>query len=383
MDDNNAYILSLIKKFEQGRASDTEMHELEAWFQSFEHNPNITEGFSPEQRFKAKAALFSRINESIDRELDIPPPRRQAKQVSIFARLMIAASILIAVSVSAYFFLRQQKPVEQTAENLTTDFAPGNNKAMLTLGNGQKIVLTGAKNGRLATQGNVVINKTADGEVVYGSDGKNEAIAMNTMTTPRGGSYHLTLSDGTGVWLNASSSIKYPTAFTGTGREVEISGEVYFEVAHNAQMPFRVKTGTQTVEVLGTHFNINGYDKPVKTTLLEGSIALAAGDLKKVIKPGQQAMVMPGDIRTQRVDVDEIVAWKDGFFDFTDADIQTVMREFSRWYDIDVVFDGPVTTETFTGRIPRSWSFAKVLKLSKSFKSIHLTIEGRRVMVKQ
>lgn len=383
--DNNTRILSLIEKFEQGRATDEEMQELEVWFRSFDDNPDITEALAAEHQQKAKSALFGRINSKIDDKLVKELEPIQRKPALLWARIMIAATVLVVVSVGAYFMLNRNRPVEQTAANLASDFAPGSKKAILTLGNGQRITLNDAKNGKLAKQGNAIIRKTDENEVVYQQNGNDQTALINTLATPRGGEYHLTLADGTKVWLNTASSITYPSSFTGNFREVEISGEVYFEVAHNADKPFHVKTGTQTVEVLGTHFNINAYDKQnaLRTTLLQGSVAIASAGQRKLLKPGEQAVWTGSNIAVNSAELDEVMAWRDGFFDFTDADIHTVMQEFSRWYDLDIVFDGPQTRETFTGRLPRSWSFAKVMKLMESFKSTHLTVEGRRIMVRQ
>lgn len=384
MDNKDTRLLALMEKFEQGLATEAEMLELDAWFNSMEDNPSVLANLNGEEQLKAKSALLMRINTRVDYELETTHYPRTRKPVALWARIMVAASLLLFLSFGTYFLIHRGNPIEQTANNLSQDFQPGSNKAILTLAGGRKIILDNSKNGKLAMQGNTVVIKTGDGKVIYDTDGSDEAEQINTMTTPKGGEYHLVLADGTGVWLNAASSITYPAAFSGKDRYVETTGQVYFEVAHNASKPFRVKTNGQTVEVLGTHFDVNAYTGDViKTTLLQGSVAVLAKGIRKVIRPGDQAAVSGSTIKIGQVDTDEIMAWKDGFFDFTDADIKTVMQEFSRWYDLDIVFDGPVTNEVFTGRLPRSWSFAKVMKLMKPFKSTHLTIEGRRIMVRQ
>lgn len=384
MDDKNKHILSLIEKFEQGRASEEDMQELDVWFRSQEANTDLTDSLTPEQQELAKSNLLKRISNRIDSELpkEAILPRRKIIS-SVWVKM--SAACLLLICIGAYFFLNNEQPAQPETADLVTDFAPGSNKAVLTLGNGKQIVLDEAQTGKLADEGNTIIKKTDEGKIVYGQNGKNQSVVSNTLATPKGGTYHLILADGTAVWLNASSSITYPSAFTGNTREVSISGEAYLEVAHNPGKPFRVKTGTQTVEVLGTHFNINAYDgqHAIKTTLLEGSVALTSAGQRKLLKPGQQGSLAGNTIRITKVDVAEVMAWKDGFFDFTDADIQTVMEEFSRWYNLDIVFDGQQTKETFTGRIPRSWSFAKVMNIMGTFKSTHITTKGRRVMVKQ
>ncbi|TJZ60009.1 DUF4974 domain-containing protein [Sphingobacterium olei] len=387
MDDKNAHILSLIDKFERGLATDEDMQELETWFQSFEDHPNITDKLTTAQQQKAKATLFHRINNTIeapstDEQL---PPSHPNKLVSLWVKVMVAASVLIISTLGTYLLVNRSFKEEQVIATITADFAPGGNKAILTLADGRQITLNHVQNGELASQGNTIIRKATDGTVSYEQHGNEKHGIRNTLSTPRGGQYRLVLTDGTKVYLNAASSINYPTAFTEIVREVEITGEVYFEVAHDARKPFRVKTGKQMVEVLGTHFNVNAYPKMglVKTTLLEGSVAVTTAGKTKILKPGQQAIGTGTAIAVSEVDVAEVMAWKDGFFDFTDADMHTVMMEFSRWYDLDIVFEGSQTKETFTGRIPRSWSFTKVMKIMETFKSSHLTLEGRRVMIRQ
>lgn len=304
---------------------------------------------------------------------------------SFWPRIAAAASILICLGIGVYFYRgnHKQQPDQSIALN---NFKPGANRAILTLAGGKQILLTGAANGRLALQGSTVINKTSNGEVVYNSgEPSNSGTIYNTMSTPMGGQYHLVLADGTGVWLNAGSTIKYPTAFNGKVRKVEITGEVYFEVAHNKAKPFLVVSNGQMVKVLGTQFNINAYDneKSIKTTLLKGSVEVTANGSQKILKPGQQSTSSQTGISLSEVDPDEVVAWKDGYFDFSETDIKTIMRQFSRWYDVDIQFDGPTTTETFTGRIPRNWTLSQVIKIVQSSKSVRLTVEGRRIIVKQ
>ena len=209
------------------------------------------------------------------------------------------------------------------------------------------------------------------------------AVAYNTLTTPRGGQYHLTLSDGTSVWLNAASSIKYPIAFTGNERRVEITGEVYFEVEHNAAKPFRVICNGQTVEDLGTHFNINAYndENAVKTTLLEGSVNVSAAGKNKMLKPGEQAQLQHGNIRIADVDVNKVAAWKNGLFQFNDDNIRDIMRQLGRWYDVDIKYEGNLPDWEFSGAIPRNANLSQVLDIL-SFVKVHFRIDGKTIVVK-
>jgi transmembrane sensor len=257
------------------------------------------------------------------------------------------------------------------------------------LADGKRIILTGAKNGTIAKDHNAIINKTADGQLVYQSDDKETASskrpAENLLQTPRGGEYHLILADGTNVWLNAASSIRYPTAFTGNDRRVEVTGEAYFEVAHNAAKPFRVTSKGQTVEVLGTHFNINAYDDEpgIKTTLLEGSVKVSNKDQKAILKPGQQAIVQSinNSIIIKNANTEEVVAWKNGYFLFDGEKIESIMRKVSRWYDVDVQYEQTMPDVAFGGSISRFENVSQLLEVLQRTGSVHFKIEGRRLTV--
>ena len=274
--------------------------------------------------------------------------------------------------------------------------APGGNRAVLTLAGGQKILLDSAATGILAVQGNARVNKLGDGKLAYVPEaGATVAPLYNTLTTPRGGQYQLTLPDGTKVWLNAASSLTYPIAFTGGSRTVEMTGEVYFEVAHDKKHPFTVKVAGQTIEDIGTQFNVNAYtDEPAQvTTLLEGAVKVDG----HLLRPGEKATVTgaagPGattagatttgaaDIRIERGDPNQAVAWKNGLFDFTDAGLQTVMRQLSRWYNVDVTYEGNIPPRQFTGMIGRSLTLNQVLAgLAKERVHYHIE-EGHQLII--
>jgi ferric-dicitrate binding protein FerR (iron transport regulator) len=267
---------------------------------------------------------------------------------------------------------------------------PGGNKAILTLANGRQITLTGARNGTLAVQGAVAINKTADGRIIYNSSneatsGHAAATTYNTMTTPRGGQYQVVLPDGSKVLLNAASSLTYPTTFNGNERKVELTGEAYFEVAHNASKPFKVSSNGQTVEVLGTHFNINAYkDEPaIKTTLLEGKVKVTANTLNKVhfLEPGQQSVFNAQTFAVNQVETEGVVAWTNGQFVFEDDNIQYIMRTVSRWYDVDVTYNGTAPDDIFGGSVSRFNNISEVLKTLQLTGKVHFEIEGRKIIV--
>jgi ferric-dicitrate binding protein FerR (iron transport regulator) len=259
------------------------------------------------------------------------------------------------------------------------------------LANGQKISLTDAQKGQIIQQKGVQISKTADGQVVYtaATDSKESsgAIAVaqyNTMETPRGGQFQLFLPDGTRVWLNAASSLKYPVDLGSAGeRRVELSGEAYFEVAHNKDRPFRVITNRQVVEVLGTHFNVSAYnDEPnTKTTLLEGSVKVTGGDKSAMLKPGQEVS-LTDHFKVSDVDTEEAVAWKNGYFRFDDERLETVMRKVSRWYNVDVVYrDNDVKDDLFAAVTTRFANISTLLKIMEQTGDASFSIEGSKIII--
>ncbi|HEX6431930.1 MAG TPA: FecR domain-containing protein, partial [Niastella sp.] len=281
---------------------------------------------------------------------------------------------------------------------LINDVAPGGNKAILTLGDNSTIVLDSAGNGQLAQQGSSVVSKTKEGELKYESGipaGREQsAITYNTLSTPRGGQYQLVLPDGSKVWLNAASSVRFPTAFVGNERRVEIKGEAYFEVAtirlHSGQkMPFKVHFSSAdkqgTVEVLGTHFNINAYDDEdeMRTTLLEGKVRTSMVNGQwSILEPGQQAVIHHSQLTIHdNVDIESIMAWKNGLFHFENADIKAVMRQLSRWYDIEVEYKGALKNEPLFIEIPRNTNLSDVLKVIGSTAGVRLKFEGKKVTV--
>jgi len=286
--------------------------------------------------------------------------------------------------------LKRSSAGYEYAQNQAHDIFPGSNKAVLTLSNGKKISLTDSKSGSIAVDGNESIIKAADGTISYrpnsGSASPGELL-YNTITTPRGGQWPVViLPDGSKAILDAASSIKYPVVFTGTERRVTITGQVYFEVLHDAAKPFRVDVKGQTIEDIGTHFNVNAYDdEPViKTTLIEGSVKITRGQYITAIKPGQQAVSRNGSnsIIVSEADIDEAIAWKNGLFVFKGSDMATVMRQLSRWYDVDVDYDGAVPQRLFNGDMHRSMKASQVLEVL-SFYNVHFKIDGKKIIVKE
>jgi ferric-dicitrate binding protein FerR (iron transport regulator) len=345
-------------------------------------------GNREEKRMAAPRAnqLFDLILQNAKKQEDHSRP---VSKVFTLRRMAAAASVIFLLGLGTYFMLIQQKEKTNTSSakaRFKNDVAPGGNKAILTLADGSSIVLDTATNGILAAQGGIKVIKLENGELAYNATDAGEGeVLYNTITTPRGGQYQLVLADGSKVWLNASSSLRFPATFTGDDRKVALTGEAYFEVAKNAKMPFRVTVAGMEVEVLGTHFNINSYDdeSAIKTTLVEGAVNVKKGDSRQLLAPGQQLQVdKAGQMRLiKNVDTDEAIAWKNGKFIFSGNDIQSVMRQLEKWYDIDVEYKGTVTKEEFVGMISRSSNISQILQMLEKTRTVKFEINGQKVIV--
>lgn len=291
-----------------------------------------------------------------------------------------AAAVLVLIGTGVYFATRQ--PSQEVVVKVQQNIAPGKSGAVLTLADGSQVVLDSIKNGVVALQnGSKALLK--NGQLFY--EGEAEGIvAYNTMSTPKGRQFQLQLPDGTQVWMNAASSIRYPTTFNGKERKVEVTGEVYFEIVKNEQMPFRVKAGNKAdIEVLGTHFNVNAYDdeESLNATLLEGAIRVTKGTDKVILKPGQQARVEEHIKVIPDADIDKVMAWKNGFFNFENANLQEVMRQLQRWYDIEVVYEKGVPDMEFVGKMSKNINLADLLTILEKT-NVHFRLEeGRRLIV--
>jgi ferric-dicitrate binding protein FerR (iron transport regulator) len=301
-----------------------------------------------------------------------------------------AAAAIAGGLIAGFLWMEKRAPEKQPvlatqSKRFKNDVQPGTNKATLTLSNGKTISLDDADNGMLASQGGTNVVKKANGEIDYVANGKGAQEEYNTITVPVSGQYKLTLADGTKVWLDALSSIHYPVSFTGKDREVEITGQAYFEVAKNPSQPFHVKVKNTVVEVLGTNFNINAYDNEtaVRTTLSEGKVKVVESSKSVVLQPGQQCMSnnSTGYLKlAENVNMDEVLAWKDGVFHFDGSSVQTIMHQMERWYGVTVVYDDKVEGE-FVAEIPRSVPLSEVLKLLELTKKVHFKINGKTISV--
>ncbi len=307
------------------------------------------------------------------------------KKLFNWKKIVAAASIITIAGMGVFYLLSNNKKGKDNQFVYTTpkvDVTPGKAGAVLTLANGEQIVLDSAGNGVLANQSNTAVIKK-DGKLIY-AEGNDAKIVYNTMTTPKGRQYNLELSDGTKVWLNAASSITFPTAFTGKERKVEVKGEVYFEVAKNAGKPFKVMAEGTEIKVLGTHFNVNAYGDEVamNTTLLEGSVELTGKNKTVVLKPGQQASVTDKINILNEADIDEVMAWKNGKFSFNDANLETIMRQVARWYNVEIVFEDKIT-DTYTIDVPRDVPASKLFEFIELSGGVKFKISEGKVVVRK
>jgi len=375
MKNNNAE--ELLEKYFKGTCTPQEKQWVEDWYLSeISRNHGTLEDTDYNA---AKSEIWSKIKKRRHIKL---------KKASLIPRIAAAAIILLSIGIGAYLQITPSKNIQ--SQNLIADnvIEPGGNKAILTLSNGKRISLTTVANGELAKDAGMKITKTTDGQLVYEiSDAisySEKAEVFNTIETPFGGQYLVKLPDGTKVWLNAASSLRYPVNFKDSERKVELSGEGYFEVAHNKAAPFIVVSGKQTVKVLGTHFNVNTYaDEPfIKTTLLEGSVQVSNHhNVNKTLKPGQQALLNGPAIEIISVDSEQAIAWKKGDFAFEGTTLESIMRQISRWYNVEVVYQGTIAEVEFGGSISRSKSVNEVLKVLQMTQGVHFKLEGRRILV--
>lgn len=410
---NEKLATDLLNRYCSGDCSIAETKLVEAWYTELINTGDLEweEGEKESMQNASETWLLQNI-------ADDEMPSSSVRRLRVGNRTWwAAAAILVILTGAGYYLFNKQQAATTVANNeaaLKNDVAPGSNKAVLTLSNGATIVLDDASNGMVAQQGNAKVLKPDDGQLVYTQEENNgnQTLSYNMLATPRSGQYQLVLPDGTKVWLNAESSIRYPVAFMGNERRVQITGEVYFEVAplrlrSGQKMTFIVEKGDMRVEVLGTHFNVNAYsdESAIKTTLLEGKVKVVKGqwsmvndqstkkDHTIILKPGEQALIpaetekakRSGNNRIQihKTDVDDVIAWKNGLFHFENADIKTVMRQLARWYDVEVMYEGAsVKNDPLFVEISRNTRLSDVLKVLEESGSAKFSIQGKKIIVK-
>lgn len=357
-------------KNQQGTITPEEKKLLEEWYAGhddtfFNHNDE-------------RGLVRNRIWETIDRSITY------RKGIRLWPKLIAAACILIVSTAGLYYFVASHADEKVRFIGKRSDFNPGGKRAVLTLSDGKRVDLATVKN--IKDQAGINIRQSVNGTLEYQSTipaGPNSANAYNTIETPAGGEYQVILPDGSTAWLNAQSSLKYPVSFHGKGqRIVELSGEAYFEVQKDVDHPFVVSTASQKVTVLGTHFNVNSYnDEPeTKTSLLEGAIRITNGKVEKTLSPGERSLNDGKDIQISRSNLSQDVAWKNGYFEFQNTDLKTVMRQLSRWYGLKVTYSGKMPTKKFTGKIHRDLKLSSALKILNYFE-VSFTVSNQNIYI--
>lgn len=400
---DTARLAYLFNKYTANTCSPEEQEELWALLQEFSGQQDL---LLPEmQALWDKQRTGEQASDSVDwafirqrmlvemrlaeqKDIAIEKPRIRTQRVYTMRRWLVAAGLLLLLAAGAFYFMNSDIPATRQVVESAIDIAPGKDGAVLTLADGTRLVLDSMNSGVVAMQNGIQV-VLRNGQVVYDAGKSTGAPQYNTMSTPRGRQFQLLLPDGTKIWLNAASSITYPTFFTGTERRVRVTGEVYFEVAKNAGLPFRVDVDNQaTIEVLGTHFNVNAYgnEAAMKTTLLEGSVMVAPVAKRQrpvVLKPDQQAELVPGAplVVHENADIDKVMAWKNGLFNFDKVPITEVMKQIERWYDITVVYEKGVPDIEFFGELSRNISLNELVDALKDVGVRFRIEEGRKLVV--
>lgn len=380
-------LLQSIEHYLDHSATAEEIQQVNEWYHSFDDTELVITTNEKDLKHKIDVMIRSRLAEStgVKAIYQTPAPKLYPKTL-----IKWAAALLIISGAALYTYQANKTNVQETIQS-------GKNIARLTLANGRQIILSDAAEGQLAEESGVSIHKTSEGQIIYTianqKEGNNSQPGMNTIETPNGGKYQVNLPDGTRIWLNAASTLRYPSRFIGNERKVELNGEAYFEVAKvmlngskTHRMPFLVKTNQQTVEVLGTHFNVNSYqeDAIVKTTLLEGSVKVtpASGKNSQLLKPGQQSVLETGELNVKEADMASEMAWRNGEFSFTSHDFRAEMRKVARWYDVEIIYDASAPQDfELGGFVSRTKDISAILELIELTGKVHFKVKGRRILV--
>lgn len=394
MADNPTRLQYLYLRFIRDEASADEVREFWELMRSADKNDPVKESI-----FELYGDLVPEEIERKDWNNSFRKIMDQPKKVpgKLIYRWSAAASVILLLGAFSYFYFGSPKkaPAEAIPPAIVkTDLQdiapPASNRATITLADGQKIFLDSMANGVLARQNNVDLKKTGDGKITYGNaaSGAGNEIIYNTLTNPRGSKViNIMLSDGSRLWLNSGSSVTFPVTFGNKERKVAITGEAYFEIAHDPLKKFIVTANDLTTEVLGTHFNVNAFEEEenIKVTLLQGSIKVISGNQSSIIKPGEQAVEMAGGrLKTNRnVNVEEVVAWKNEMFSFNDTNIKDIMKEVSRWYDVNIEYKGDFSNLNFGGNMSRQKNVSELLKRLEATKTVRFEVVGKTITIIQ
>ncbi len=409
MEDNRAdeviFIAGLIKKSFFQELSEAEKTRIEAWKNLSEVNRQLAEKIQHENSLAEDLLELEQYDIEagtkkffLQTGMSYSEPEPKTPVIKIFRskilRWAVAAVLIFTIAGTGFYFLNKKKTgSSQLPPVAAVKIVPGGNKAVLTLSDGSQVALDSTADGLIRNQGNTKVIKLNDGKLAYqASASANASIPVyNTITTPRGGQYQITLPDGTDVWLNSASSITFPTVFNGNERLVKITGEAYFEVKsmfskeEKGKMPFIVEAADNRITVLGTHFNVNAYsdEDAVRTTLAEGSVKVSRGNSSTMIKPGEQAMLANGETNFKIIhpDMEEVLAWKNGKFLFRNANAQSIMRQLSRWYDVDINYKDDLSKIIFSGGISRKDRIEKLIELLELDGRMKLVLTGRELTI--
>jgi len=383
-------IAYLIAGYIRGTITEPEHDELDKWVEASEDNMLLFEELTDEKNIEANLEWMDKV--TTEKNLELIKKKIEFTQKPYNLKIKkwfysIAASILLLVAAFGIYKIINSKQSKQKslAKIDQTGIQPGGNKATLTLSNGSVIDLVNTPNGLINGDNGTIINKSKDGEILYNESGSsNSAANYNILTTPRGGQYEVQLPDGSHVWLNAASSLKYPTEFSTSERIVELNGEGYFEIAKDKTKPFKVKLADGSeVKVLGTHFNIMAYEneKAKEITLLEGRVEITKGNNKQSLIPGQQGRILSSKIiLVDAADTNQVTGWKNGQFIFHDEDIQSIMRQVARWYDVDIKYEAS-NTQHFNAAISRKEPVLKLLHILQETGQIHFKTTNKTIYV--
>lgn len=381
-----SYFLQILERYRGGNASPEEIRFLEAYYNLYEDRDDAVTDANEHDYALLKDRMHRNVLTAVDggKALAVKPAARLKWQMYSG----IAAILLLTLSLAIYFLNNGKDPLLATAQ-IDENIRPGGNKAILTLAGGRKIVLDDRRSGEIARQAGIRISGTGNGQLVYTvapENVENEGpVPEHAISTPNGGQYQVVLPDGTSVYLNSASTLTFPAVFRGSERVVGLRGEAYFEVSKDPSHPFRVKSGTQTVEVMGTHFNINAYeDEPsMRTTLVEGAVKVYAGTGSLVLAPGQQASVSRSEkniLVRRNADLEKELAWKNGLFSFEGDHIKDIMRNIARWYDVDIEYEGELPDIDFTGQISRQTRLSEVIRILELY-HLRIKVSGKTLSV--
>jgi len=363
----------LLEIYFKGTASQQETMELMRILEKEEFNEDLQSlldgmwsRFLPEEEAWTEEKKAEQFDEVLHKVALHQVP---VKRMNNWYRVAAAAVVGGIVATAAFFYTTNhatvQKPEIIVAKKVVNDIPPGKDRAILTMQDGTKVDLDSLQKNSAAAYG---FQKKNGNEIAF-NEASSQTITYNTLATPKGGKYKLMLPDGSMVWLNAASTLRFPTAFQGSSREVTLTGEAYFEIAENAKQPFHVKVNDMDVQVLGTHFNVMAYDdeSTVNTTLLQGSVKVSQGSRSNILKPGQlSAIDKEGAMKISEADVEETMAWKNDLFVFRSYDFKKVMRQVERWYNVTVEYKSKIPEGKYSGMIGRNNNISQVLNILKA-----------------